>query len=162
MKTKIILFLIILIFLFSFGYIVNNAFNKDNNYKEDYNKAINEVVFKTDSENIAIQAEIARTLEEISKGLMQRERLGEYSGMLFVFPDESQRSFWMKNTLINLDIVFISKGKKIVSIAEAVPCPSKNTKCPLYKSEVPAQYVVEVNGGFCEEHNIKKGDLVEF
>ena len=153
MKIKIIIFLI-LISLLGSGCILKQS----DDYKNDYKK----IIFKADSRDVAIEVEVAKTPEEISRGLMWREYLDEYSGMLFIFQGEAPRNFWMKNTLINLDIIFISKDKKIISIAEnVIPCSDYTTECPLYKSEAPAQYVVEVNGGFCKEHNIEKGDEVE-
>ena len=80
----------------------------------------------------------------------------EMQGMLFIFPDERYQSFWMLNTLFSLDMIFINSKKEIVTI-------HKNTK-PLseqsYPSSEPAQYVLEVNAGFCDRYNIKQGDKV--
>ena len=117
------------------------------------------VVFQTDKGEVRFNVEIADTYTERALGLMNRENLSEKSGMLFVFGDESERSFWMKNTLISLDIVFISEKKEIVYIQQAQPC--KTLDCPSYSSKKPAKYVVEINGGLSDRLGIKEGDLVE-
>ena len=99
------------------------------------------------------QVELAQTVEEVTRGLMYRERLGKFQGMLFMFPDEAPRSFWMKNTLISLDIIFISQNWRIVSIAEkAEPLSLKSLQ-----SQGPARYVLEINGGLSAELKIKPG-----
>lgn len=109
---------------------------------------------------ITIDIEIAKTPEELSRGLMNRPTLAESDGMLFVFSDSSPRTFWMKNTLIPLDMIFISSDTKIINIEHALPC--KADPCPLYRSRGSAMYVLEVNGGFAEAHGIGEGDNVGF
>jgi hypothetical protein len=104
-----------------------------------------------------IDAEIAQTTEERSKGLMFREELPQGRGMLFVFPEEGNYSFWMKNTLIPLTIVWVNNELEIVHIENAVPCESK--VCKSYKPDAEARYVVEVNPIFAEG-NIKLGDRI--
>ena len=105
-----------------------------------------------------IDVEIAKTPEELSRGLMNRATLPENGGMLFVFSDSAPRAFWMKNTLIPLDIIFISSDTKITNIEHALPC--KADPCPLYRSRGNAMYVLEVNGGFSQTHGISEGDDV--
>ena len=81
----------------------------------------------------------------------------ENQGMLFIFPADAMQSFWMRNTLISLDMIFINSNKKIVTI-------HKNTKVlsdQSYPSTSPARYVLEVNAGFTAKHNIQVGDQVE-
>jgi len=112
-------------------------------------------------QNIKIEAQLAQTILQQTKGLMNVKNLPENQGMLFVFLDESKKSFWMKNTYIPLDLIFISRDKKIVEIKENFePCQQK--KCPSYTSQKKAKYVLEVNGGFCQKHQIKEGDEVRF
>ncbi|OGU89839.1 MAG: hypothetical protein A3K31_13355 [Ignavibacteria bacterium RIFOXYA12_FULL_35_25] len=80
----------------------------------------------------------------------------EKQGMLFIFPDDAMQSFWMRNTLISLDMIFINSNKTIVTI-------HKNTKVlsdQSYPSTAPAQYVLEVNAGFTAKHDIQVGDHV--
>lgn len=117
------------------------------------------VHFPTPTIDIAV--EVARTPYQWSRGLMFREVLPDQTGMLFVFPDLAERSFWMKNTLIPLDMLFIDEHKKIVTIVKnAVPCTT--LMCPQYTSSTPAMYVLEVNTGFVDMYNLKEGDVVEF
>ena len=106
---------------------------------------------------ISVVAEIADDNMERAIGLMNRTSLEENNGMLFVWEDESPRSFWMKNTLIPLDMIFISANGTIVDITTMQPC--KTLFCESYKSK-PAKYVLEVNAGFVEKHGVKVGDAV--
>ncbi len=99
------------------------------------------------------EVEIADSSEERSRGLMNREFLPEDKGMLFVFENEDYRSFWMKNTLIPLDIIFISSDFKVVDVVTLEPC---NDVCISYESKEKAMYVLEVNEG----SGIKKGEVV--
>ncbi len=117
-----------------------------------------EISIDNGKELIKINIEIADDNEERAKGLMFREHLNENDGMLFVFDDENYQTFWMKNTLIALDIVFIGKDFKIVDIKYAVPC--REEPCALYKSSGPAKYVLEVGVNFTAKNKIKIGDEV--
>jgi uncharacterized protein len=105
---------------------------------------------------IKIDIEIADNDYERQLGLMNRQSMEEMQGMLFIFLREEIQSFWMRNTLFSLDILFINSQKEIVTI-------HKNTQ-PLseqsYPSSKPAIYVLEVNAGFCDRHNVKPGDKV--
>lgn len=105
-----------------------------------------------------IDLEIADTEYERELGLMNRNEMKENQGMLFIFPDLSLRSFWMRNTLISLDMIFIDNQKKIVTI-------HKNTKIlsdQSYPSSEPAMYVVEVIAGYTDKHNIQVGDKIDW
>ena len=104
-------------------------------------------------ENHKFEIEIARTSEEHQKGLMFRESMPENHGMLFIFDGEQEREFWMKNTLIPLDMLFIGKDMKVVEIKADVP-QCITDPCPIYKSK-PAKYVLEINGGAAEKNGIK-------
>ena len=96
------------------------------------------------------QAEVAKNRFTIAKGLMFRQNLAENEAMLFVFAQEGIQSFWMKNTLIPLDIVFLDKNKKVVDITkQAQPCPSD--KCPSYRNQISAKYVLEIRGGLADK-----------
>ncbi|MEM4263449.1 MAG: DUF192 domain-containing protein [Candidatus Woesearchaeota archaeon] len=105
-----------------------------------------------------VTVELAITPEEKAKGLMYREYLAEDRGMLFVFEEEKAPSFWMKNTLIPLDMIFINSENKIVDILLAEPC--KKDPCRSYTPKADAKYVLEVNAGFSERHNANIGDEV--
>lgn len=113
------------------------------------------------SENsvVWVEVEIADELPEQIKGLMFRQDLDRNNGMLFVYESEKKRSFWMKNTLIPLDMLFIDTDFRIIDIKENVQ-PCKTETCPSYPSKFPAQYVLEVNAGFVMMNNIEIGDSV--
>ena len=121
-------------------------------------KSENAAFIDNGKEKIKVEVEISDSPEERAAGLMFREFLGENSGMLFIFDDETTRSFWMKNTLVPLDIIFISKDFEIVDIKYAEPC--KENPCISYVSKGPAEYVLEVNGNFTIKNNIKIGDKI--
>jgi uncharacterized protein len=97
--------------------------------------------------------EIADSPEERATGLMNREFLGEAEGMLFIFPDEQKRSFWMKNTLIPLDLAFISSDFVVVDMVTLEPCVDV---CNSYTSKEKATYVLEVN----KDSGIAVGDTI--
>ena len=118
----------------------------------------NTVIINNGIEKFRIKVEIASNFEEISKGLMFREFLDENNGMLFVFANEDYHSFWMKNTLIPLDIIFISENFEIVDIIYAEPC--KTDQCESYKPIKAAKYVMEVNGNFTMNNNIRIGNKI--
>jgi len=105
-----------------------------------------------------ISAEIADTPEERNRGLMFRTELAEDKGMLFIFETEGLYSFWMKNTLIPLDMIWIGQNFNIVHIEHAVPCTTE--PCESYTPDTPAKYVVEAVSGFADAHNVKVGDSV--
>ena len=109
--------------------------------------------------NSTVSVELAVTPYQWSKGLMFREELASGAGMLFVFPNEEIRSFWMKNTLIPLDILFINADKKIVTMYKNVQ-PCTTLLCPQYASTENAMYVLEVNAGFLNRYTIQEGDQI--
>ncbi len=102
--------------------------------------------------------EIADNETDITQGLMWRHTMADSCGMLFLFAGEEPRSFWMKNTYLPLDIIFINNYQQIVSIARNTE-PLTLTSIP---SAAPARYVVEVNAGYCLTHGITEGDFMEF
>jgi YVTN family beta-propeller protein len=101
--------------------------------------------------------EVTDDREEFPRGLMFRNHLPWNAGMLFAYNDEEPRRFWMKNTLIPLDMIFLDSSLKIIDIKENVP-PCKQEDCRTYPSREPAQYVLEVNSGFAQEKGVKIGD----
>jgi hypothetical protein len=119
-----------------------------------------EVLFFSEdgTQKVEIDVEIADDPGEITLGLMYREKLESLQGMLFVFSEEAPRSFWMRNTILPLDMIFCNNEGKIVTIHEhTVPFSQES-----YVSAIPARYVVEVNAGFCNSHDIKTGDKIEW
>lgn len=110
--------------------------------------------------NNCFAVELASTQEERGRGLMGRGSLDEDRGMLFIFENEGQHPFWMKNTLISLDIIWLDQNKKIVYIAQnAQPCGQDS--CTSIKPESPAKYVLEINAGSCAKLGISVGDTLD-
>lgn len=105
--------------------------------------------------------EIADTMQKQEIGLMNREYLAPDVGMLFIFAKEEIHNFWMKNTLIPLDIIWINKNKKIIFIKENVQ-PCKIEQCELFTPNEKAKYVLEINGGLAEEMRFDIGDEINF
>ena len=93
-------------------------------------------------DNKTICLELAQTPQERSRGLMFRKSLCDNCGMLFIFDTEERRPFWMLNTYLPLDIVFIDRRQVVVDIKRASPCPGM--PCPDYLSSSKAKYVLEV------------------
>jgi uncharacterized membrane protein (UPF0127 family) len=108
---------------------------------------------------VKIGAELADTPTKQAEGLTWRPQLNESEGMLFVFGSEGTLSFWMKNMLIPIDVVFITSDMKIITIHKSVP-PCSNNPCPSYTSSKPAKYALEVRAGFCERHGVQPGDSI--
>jgi uncharacterized protein len=103
-----------------------------------------------------LSVEIADTPERSAQGLMFRKDLPEGSGMLFIFPDEQVRGFWMKNTFIPLAIGFFNAKKELIDIQEMVPAASGiQVDFPTYNSKGPAQYALEVPKGWFAKHKIR-------
>jgi uncharacterized membrane protein (UPF0127 family) len=111
--------------------------------------------------NISIQVIPAKTQAEITRGLGGTQSLEEFEGMLFYLPPDTQTSFWMKDMLIPIDIIWINDGK-ITGIQKNVqPQPGDpEYKLELYPSPGGVDYVLEVNAGFSDKNNIKVGDGV--
>ncbi|HKS94043.1 MAG TPA: DUF192 domain-containing protein [Gammaproteobacteria bacterium] len=101
--------------------------------------------------------EIATTPPQWERGLMFRTHLAANHGMLFVFPDVQTRYFWMKNTLIPLDILFFDAHKRFINVSADTP-PCKADPCPTYASTAPAEYVLELNAGVAGKLGLKSGD----
>lgn len=122
-------------------------------------KTTDDVIIRTAMGTHRFRVAIADDDHERAAGLMQVNHIDDDEGMLFVFDDENVRTFWMKNTIIPLDMIFIDSGFRIVSIQKnAVPCTAG--PCPTYPSVLPVMYVLEINGGLADEKNINAGDVV--
>lgn len=103
---------------------------------------------------------IARTPEELQKGLSERKSLPQDQGMLFMFDQPGDHAFWMKGMQFPIDIIFIN-DKTIVSIAKnAQPGEEGNDNLPLYSSGAPADKVLEINAGLADKYGFKVGDEV--
>lgn len=112
------------------------------------------VTVRSATGDTAVNVELALTREAQARGLMFRTELAENAGMLFVFEDEEERSFWMSNTPIPLDILYVRGDGTIRTIA-ARTTPYSERSIP---SRGPVRYVLEVPGGWSERHGVKPGD----
>jgi len=104
----------------------------------------------------AIDVELAQDDAKRQLGLMYRDKLGENQGMLFVFGREEMQAFWMKNTVLPLDMIFVNSKDEIVTIHKNTTPYSEQS----YATTKPAQFVVEVNAGFTDRHKISVGDRI--
>jgi uncharacterized protein len=112
------------------------------------------------------RVEVAETQYQKERGLMFREKLADDSGMLFWYDRDGIYSFWMKNTYIPLDMIWVSASKEVVFVEKnAQPClpagvPAAEV-CPAINLDVPARYVLEVNAGMADRIGLQIGDQVE-
>ena len=110
-----------------------------------------------------LYAELADTPVKRGRGLMFRDQLAPDRGMLFTFGDLQTWSFWMKNTKIPLDIVWMDDKKKIVHIERNVPiCTKTDDSCPQYRSNDGAMFVLELGGGRADALDLQRGKKLEF
>lgn len=125
-----------------------------------FNKEGELTIYKnvTDSILTQLNIEIADSEYETQTGLMYRDAMEENQGMLFIFPEEAMHSFYMKNTKMSLDIVFIDADLKIASFQENTN-PFDETGL---SSQVPVQYVLELNAGLIEKWSLKVGDSIAY
>jgi uncharacterized membrane protein (UPF0127 family) len=116
------------------------------------------VVLHTGGGDVPVTVEVAATPAQQSLGLMYRKELGAAAGMLFVFDTTVEHPFWMKNTVLPLDMIYLGEDRKIVGIVkDAVPFTTTSRTVG-----VPSRYVLEVNAGFSEKHGVKTGDQATF
>lgn len=136
--------------IFVLFFVIGNA--------EPVNQKCRIFVVSDNGAKTVVNAEIADTPEERETGLMFRKSLDESEGMLFVFEREIKLNFWMKNTLIPLDIAYIDKNGVINEIYHMKPLDVSVT----YNSIKPAMFALEVNSGWFSRHKIKNGSKIEF
>ncbi len=114
-------------------------------------------------QGFVIQAELADTPLKRARGLMYRESLPDDRGMLFIFGEAQAWTFWMKNTKIPLDILWLNEQKQIVHIESNVPiCTLTGDACPQYQSNQPAMYVLELRGGRATALKLTRGTKLQF
>lgn len=141
-------------------FIVNNFITKEPEVKYYTFTKEGELTF-TDSLGTLkakVDVEFADTEYKRQLGLMNRKEMKENEGMLFIFPEQRLQSFWMRNTLISLDIMFVNDQRKIVTIHKNTQTLSDTS----YPSSEPSIYVVETLAGFADRHNIKVGDKIDW
>lgn len=116
------------------------------------------VISSPSGREASVTVEVARTPEELARGLMYRNALADNAGMLFVFPETDEHTFWMKNTLIPLDMIFIGEDGRVVGVVESA-APGTTT---MRSVGAPSRYVLEVNGGWARAKGVRRGDPVRF
>ena len=109
----------------------------------------------------SVTAELAVTDEERARGLMFRDKVLPEQGMLFIFEKENLHLFWMKNTLVPLDMLWLGRDHRIIYIAKNVP-PCAADPCPTYGPETPALFVLELTAGQADVLGLKLQDRLEF
>lgn len=168
-KLKYFLIALAIIVVVSIGFFILRKPEIENVKNQSVETKTDEIVFKkqgelkfltknSDSVIKVIDIEIANDEYSREKGLMYRRFMVENQGMLFVFEDEQPRYFWMKNTYISLDIIYVASDYSVVSIQKSA-IPLSEESLPSNKA---AQYVVEVNGGFADKYGIKEGVKIKF
>jgi len=117
--------------------------------------------YNNEEKMVEIKVRLAETEKDIRKGLMGEKSLGEKEGMLFIYKESKERGFWMKNTFIYLDIIFLDENKHILNIVKnAEPCYSDS--CPDYLSLGKCLYVIEARGGFVDQYDITRKTKITF
>lgn len=117
-----------------------------------------QVVFELGTAQVAVVVELARTPDEQARGLMFRRELQPYAGMLFLYDRDARHSFWMKNTYVPLDMLFIDAKGIVVGIVENAEPVTLTSRAV----DVASRHVLEVNAGFCRQHGIKVGTRVKY
>lgn len=152
---------------FFLAFIISGFLFSCGDETKDSSIEVPEIEFKKDGELYLLKQgdtikkvdiEIADTDYERQTGLMYRESMEQDQGMLFIYPNEAPRSFYMKNTYIALDIIFYDKDSIAVSFQENAK-PLDETSLP---SEKPAQFILELNAGKVKQWNIELGDKIDF
>jgi uncharacterized membrane protein (UPF0127 family) len=162
-KTYLIIFSLLILF-FSACQKQGEDVKIDTSNQKDAEKIkftkMGEVYFQDSLKTLKkkIDVEIADNDEKRHLGLMYRENMKEEEGMLFIFPQEEPQGFYMRNTIISLDIIFINSKKKIVKIHKKTE-PFSEKDLPSGK---PTLFVVEVNAGFTDKFGIKEGDYIDW
>lgn len=108
------------------------------------------------AQKAVFRVELALDAQAWEQGLMRRTSLPAAQGMLFLFPQTAPRSFWMKSTLIPLDIIFFDSNGRLINFETAEPC--RQEPCPIYNSEAPSQSVLEINAGLAKQQELETGD----
>jgi hypothetical protein len=152
-------FIIQMVFLKNYSF--SKDFNKKNNSEFQKNLPENNFNFSKKKYKLGqkiIYLEIADNPEKHARGLMFRESLAENEGMLFVFESEEPRSFWMKNTFVDLSIGYFNKNQELLEFIEMKAVKSLIQKdLPQYQSHSPAQFALEMKSGWFKKNHIKLG-----
>ena len=133
----------------------NNSKKESSEEKKDYVD-----IYMEEGKSVKVNVEVANTEIERRNGLSNRQYLGDYDGMWFVFKEDVKNPFWMPNMKFPLDIIFVdSKGYIVDIIKQAQPCVSIEN-CPNLFPDSEYRYVLEVNGNFCSLNKIEEGSSI--
>ncbi len=151
---------IILIIAIAAYLVLSNLLTKKSEDNEYVFRKQGTLTFVDSLNNVKAKIDIQIAASDFDRelGLMYRKHMDENQGMLFVFPQEDIQNFWMRNTFIPLDMIFVNSKNQIVTIQHATQTLSDQT----YSSTAPAQYVIEVNLNFTDKFNIKVGDKINW
>ncbi|AVR44071.1 hypothetical protein C7S20_01680 [Christiangramia fulva] len=155
--------------LASLSLILNLSLSSCNEGKKQQSIKTEPISFKKEGELYLLKKESGDTIEKLDieiadtdyeheTGLMYRDSMKADRGMLFIYPSEEPRYFYMKNTYIPLDIIYYDKDSSLVSIQKNA-VPRDETSLP---SEGPSRFILEVNAGKADEWNLEKGDKINF
>lgn len=112
-------------------------------------------------DGFVVSVEVVADDELRAQGLMYRDHLDPTAGMLFFFPEDGEYPFWMKNTRIPLDMIWIDASQRIAHVKHDVP-PCRTVECPSYPPNATSRYVLEVAAGGARQHGLKAGDQLRF
>ena len=130
---------------------------------ETANETVSGTFVLSDCENVSVSLEVANSPEERRQGLMFRQSLPENYGMAFVYGDADARAFWMKNTYVPLDIIFVAPDGTVLNVEHARPQPNaSNDELERYRSEGAAKYVIELPRGFANRTGVESGTRFRF
>jgi uncharacterized membrane protein (UPF0127 family) len=132
--------------------IGNEATSSSNGYRQA-NVTVNGVV---------LVADISANNEQMTKGLSVKDALAENEAMLFVFGNEGEHTFWMKNMKFPIDIIWIDGNKTVVHIEHNLQPCGYGLLCPTYEPGQDSLFVLETVGGFAEKHDVVQGTQVQF
>lgn len=154
MKQIALLFALLLGVMFTAFWLEKGGFKLPGKLSEDYK-------YEMGVGEKIIKVEIADTDLKLKRGLSGREKIEDEEGMLFVVPENSIPSFWMKDMKFPIDIIWID-DLKVIGVLENLPVPTEaESELLRYQPEQPIDYVLEVKTGFVKDNNIKIGDAVE-
>ena len=155
MKKRLLSIIITVVIILIILIVITNSIDHNSKYY-DYQQNISQVCVKDN----CFKVKLALTESERQKGLMYTTNLSEDSGMLFIFQEESIHPFWMKNTLIPLDMIWVNSNDEVVFIKNnAQPC---NETCKNIVPNSSSTYTLEINAGLAEKYNISVGNKLIF
>jgi uncharacterized protein len=135
------------------GILIDEEMRSGSNSYQRVNVTVNGLV---------LLADISVTNEQRTKGLSVKDGLAENEAMLFVFDNEAEHTFWMKDMKFPIDIIWIDSDKTIVHIEHNLQPCGYGLLCPTYKPGQDSLYVLETVSGFAEKHNVVQGTRVQF